>query len=111
MECENCEYFGGQDRDDGSSICDCDGNDCPYEYEGEAVKTDGLKVTVDLNDINRIIANKIADTINANITSTINAMIKNEYTEVIREKTRVAIDRLLDVQVGKFMEGNITIGS
>ena len=113
MKCKDCEYFGGLDHEDGTVVCnrEDDGiNDCPYEFEEKDIALEGMKVTVDLNNINKIILNTVTNTIDNTINNAVKAVINTAYAETIKEKTEAAIDRILDVQVEKFMAGSITLG-
>lgn len=116
MDCEDCKYYGGRDRDDGSVTCDFGDTgieECPYVDDGvtEAeTEASGMKVSVDLNHLTDIIEKSLKNSINATVELKVRLVIEESYGEIIKKKTEAAIDRMLDNQVDYFMNGNITIG-
>jgi len=118
-DCKKCEYFDGYDQSDGTPYCtyeDDNGSgyeNCPFNDNAES-EVKGMICNIDMGQIDQYIINTISNTImsriNTKIDLSVSSIIKDEYEKVIKNKTIETIDKMIDVQVSNYMNGEMTIG-
>lgn len=114
-DCENCDYFGGYDYNDGTPDCDFKGGyeNCLYN-KGDSVKEDPFKITLDIPEINEFINHTISNTLHDAVYNMIDNQVHNVVRDSIKDLAKSYVEEKLkstiDEEIASFMKKDITIG-